>query len=164
MERADIDESFVRDLVRGEYPDLADLKIRPLPARAGTTSSGDAATSWPVRLPMTERAPALLGSQFRWLPELAERLPLPVPTSPSAQHRNEIYQADGSVGHASLPQPVSVNVCPAELVQGCWDRRAPLAVEPLSTVRHLPLWRAVKRYCPLVPTDSGRHCWLVPPS
>jgi aminoglycoside phosphotransferase (APT) family kinase protein len=29
---------------------------------------------------MTERAPALLRKEFRWLPELAKRLPLPVPT------------------------------------------------------------------------------------
>lgn len=32
MERADIDESFVRDLVRDQHPDLADLKIRPVPS------------------------------------------------------------------------------------------------------------------------------------
>lgn len=51
-------------------------------------------------------------------------------------------------------QPAGVNVWAAELVQGCCDRRARLAVEPLSTVRHLPLWRAAKGYCPLVPPSK----------
>ncbi|MFE8990695.1 hypothetical protein ACFYMI_23230 [Streptomyces collinus] len=32
MERAGIDESFVRDLVRDQHPDLADLEIRPVPS------------------------------------------------------------------------------------------------------------------------------------
>jgi aminoglycoside phosphotransferase (APT) family kinase protein len=33
-----------------------------------------------VRLPRTERAPALLRTEQKWLPVLAERLPLPTPT------------------------------------------------------------------------------------
>src|SRR5262249_4651628 len=42
-----------------------------------------------VRMPRTERGPELLRKEYRWLPELAARLPLPVPTpyrlgSPSA--------------------------------------------------------------------------------
>ncbi|MET9462501.1 aminoglycoside phosphotransferase family protein [Streptomyces canus] len=79
MERAGIDEGFVRDLVRDQHPELADLEIRPV--ASGWDNQlwrlGDALA---VRLPMTERAPALLRKEFRWLPELAKRLPLPIPT------------------------------------------------------------------------------------
>ncbi|MFF6877485.1 hypothetical protein ACFY9S_19530 [Streptomyces sp. NPDC012474] len=32
MERVGIDETFVRDLVRGQHPDRADLDIRPVPS------------------------------------------------------------------------------------------------------------------------------------
>lgn len=56
MERAGIDETFVRDLVRDQHPDLADLEIRPV--RSGWDKQlwrlGDELA---VRLPMTERAP-----------------------------------------------------------------------------------------------------------
>ncbi|MFD5229022.1 aminoglycoside phosphotransferase family protein [Streptomyces qaidamensis] len=79
MERSGIDETFVRDLVRDQHPDLADLEIRPVPSGWDNQlwRLGDELA---VRLPMTERAPALLRKEFRWLPELAKRLPLPVPT------------------------------------------------------------------------------------
>ena len=33
-----------------------------------------------MRLPRTERAPALLRTEQKWLPVLAERLPRPTPT------------------------------------------------------------------------------------
>ncbi|MEU1005718.1 phosphotransferase [Streptomyces tibetensis] len=79
MERAGIDETFVRDLVRDLHPDLADFDIRPVPSGWDNQlwRLGDELA---VRPPMTERAPALLRKEFRWLPELATRLPLPVPT------------------------------------------------------------------------------------
>lgn len=79
MDRADIDEGVVRALLRDQHPDLADLEIQPV-------SSGWDNQMWrlgeelAVRLPMTGRAPDLLRKEFRWLPGLAEHLPLPVPT------------------------------------------------------------------------------------
>ncbi|MGA5206719.1 aminoglycoside phosphotransferase family protein [Streptomyces variegatus] len=56
-----------------------DLAIRPVPSGWDNRlwRLGDELA---VRLPMTERAPALLSKEFRWFPELAKRLPLPVPT------------------------------------------------------------------------------------
>lgn len=239
MERAGTDETFVRDLVRDLHPDLADLEIRPVPSGWDNQlwRLGDELA---VRLPMTERAPALLRKEFRWLPELAKRLRCRYrhPSASASRHhafpgrgssrrgfpanrrtalRSATFDKQGPTGvepgcrpgaapaaaslsmsspsrkawrlrqlvgrrermgwmrrmgpgavhrarAANRDQSARVNVWAVELVQRCWDRRAPLAAEPLSTVRHLPLWRAVKRYCPLVPTEAGRHCWLVPPS
>jgi aminoglycoside phosphotransferase (APT) family kinase protein len=58
---------------------LADLEIRPVPSGWDNQlwRLGDEPA---VRLPMTERAPALLRKEFRWLPELTKRLPQPIPT------------------------------------------------------------------------------------
>ncbi|SDU71687.1 aminoglycoside phosphotransferase family protein [Jiangella alkaliphila] len=73
-----MDEQLMRTLLREQHPDLAGEHVRP------------AATGWDnelwrlgdglaVRVPRTERAPDLLRKEYRWVPELAPRLPLPVP-------------------------------------------------------------------------------------
>lgn len=73
-----MDEQLLRTLLREQHPDLAGEHVRP------------AATGWDnelwrlgdglaVRVPRTERAPDLLRKEHRWVPELAPRLPLPVP-------------------------------------------------------------------------------------
>jgi aminoglycoside phosphotransferase (APT) family kinase protein len=79
MDRAAVDESLVRELLRDQYPDLADLEIRPVPS-GWDNQLWRLGEELAVRLPMTERAPGLLAKEFRWLPELAASLPLPVPT------------------------------------------------------------------------------------
>jgi aminoglycoside phosphotransferase (APT) family kinase protein len=58
---------------------LADLEIRPV-ASGWDNRLWRLGNELAVRLPMTERAPALLHKEFWWLPELAKRLPLPIPT------------------------------------------------------------------------------------
>ncbi len=46
---------------------------------AGTTPSSDSAADLAVRLPQRQLAADLVANEQRWLPELAPRLPLPVP-------------------------------------------------------------------------------------
>lgn len=75
----DIDEALVLSLLREQHPDLADLGLR------GTVTGWDnqlwrLGAELAVRLPRTERAPDLLRKEHRWLPVLAPRLSLPVPT------------------------------------------------------------------------------------
>jgi len=74
-----IDADLVRALLRDQHPDLADLEITPAASgwdnamfRLGETMS--------VRLPRRAVAAELLENEQRWLPTLAGRLPLPVPT------------------------------------------------------------------------------------
>jgi aminoglycoside phosphotransferase (APT) family kinase protein len=78
MGGTEVDARLVRALLREQHPDLAGLELRW------------AATGWDnqmwrlgddlaVRVPRTERAPALLRKEHRWLPVLAPRLPLPIP-------------------------------------------------------------------------------------
>jgi aminoglycoside phosphotransferase (APT) family kinase protein len=72
------EQELVRALLRDQHPDLADLELRDV-------SGGWDNQQWrlgeelAVRLPRTERAPALLHTEQTWLPVLAERLPLPTP-------------------------------------------------------------------------------------
>lgn len=72
------ERELVRALLRDQHPDLADLELRAV-------SGGWDNQQWrlgeelAVRLPRTERAPALLHVEQTWLPMLAERLPLPTP-------------------------------------------------------------------------------------
>lgn len=79
MDDAHIGEDVVRAILRAQHPDLAGLPIH------GTVTGWDnqmwrLGEDLAVRLPRTPRGPALLGNEFRWLPALAPRLPLPVPT------------------------------------------------------------------------------------
>ncbi len=72
------EQDLVRALLRDQHPDLADLELRAV-------SGGWDNQLWrlgaelAVRLPRTERAPALLHQEQTWLPMLARRLPLPTP-------------------------------------------------------------------------------------
>ncbi|MBY8880860.1 aminoglycoside phosphotransferase family protein [Streptomyces sp. PLK6-54] len=73
------DQDLVRALLRDQHPDLADLELRAVDGGWDNQlwRLGDELA---VRLPRTERAPALLETERTWLPALAGRLPLPTPT------------------------------------------------------------------------------------
>lgn len=78
MDGFEIDENLVRSLVREQHPDLAGLDLREVDGGWDNQlwRLGDELA---VRMPRTERAPALLRKEHRWMPVLAPRLPLPVP-------------------------------------------------------------------------------------
>jgi aminoglycoside phosphotransferase (APT) family kinase protein len=69
----------VRALLRDQHPDLADLELRDV-SGGWDNQQFRLGEELAVRLPRTERAPALLHTEQTWLPKLAERLPLPTPT------------------------------------------------------------------------------------
>ena len=73
-----IDASLVRALLQAQHPDLAALSITPV--ASGWDNAifrlGDALA---VRLPRRAIAAPLVLHEQRWLPELAGRLPLPIP-------------------------------------------------------------------------------------
>jgi aminoglycoside phosphotransferase (APT) family kinase protein len=84
-----MDAALVADLLRQQHPDFANFEIVP-------ASSGFDNTIWRlgddfvVRLPRRAIGAVLMEHELRWLPELAPRLPLQVPTpiragQPSAQ-------------------------------------------------------------------------------
>jgi aminoglycoside phosphotransferase (APT) family kinase protein len=74
-----MDAALVAELLRQQHPDFANYDIRP-------ASSGFDNTIWRlgddfvVRLPRRAIGAVLMEHELRWLPELAPRLPLQVPT------------------------------------------------------------------------------------
>ena len=79
MDDIEIDETLVRSLLRDQHPDLAGLHLRQVPGGWDNQlwRLGD---EFAARLPRAPRAPSLLRKEQRWLPVLAPRLPLPVPS------------------------------------------------------------------------------------
>ncbi|MGW4490739.1 aminoglycoside phosphotransferase family protein [Streptomyces sp. NPDC004376] len=77
--QTDITEDLIRELLREQYPDLADrpLKLGALGWDNQVWRLGD---DLAVRMPWaTDSADALLRKEHAWLPGLAPRLPLPIP-------------------------------------------------------------------------------------
>ncbi len=75
----EIDAKLVYDLLAEQHPDLAQLSIRLVDAGWDNTMLrlGD---DLAVRLPRRELAAQLIEHEQTWLPQLADRLPIPVPT------------------------------------------------------------------------------------
>lgn len=73
------EQALVRALLREQHPDLADLELRDVNG-GWDNQVWRPGNELGVRLPRTERGPSLLRTEQRWLPELAQRLPLPTPT------------------------------------------------------------------------------------
>ncbi len=79
MEEFRFGQGLVRALLREQHPDLAGLEIRDV-VGGWDNQQWRLGADLAVRLPRTERAPALLRTEQKWLPVLAERLTLPTPT------------------------------------------------------------------------------------
>jgi aminoglycoside phosphotransferase (APT) family kinase protein len=81
MTHADLEltADLVRQLVREQHPDLADRPVR-LGAKGWDNQLWRLGDDLAVRLPWaTSGADVLLHKEYTWLPEIARRLPLPVP-------------------------------------------------------------------------------------
>lgn len=73
------ESGLVEALLRDQHPDLAGLDLREVDG-GWDNQMWRLGDELAVRLPRTERAPALLDLEQRWLPVLAQHLPLPTPT------------------------------------------------------------------------------------
>ena len=72
-------QDLVRALLREQHPDLAGLELQDV-AGGWDNQQWRLGAELAVRLPRTERAPALVRTEQKWLPVLADRLTLPTPT------------------------------------------------------------------------------------
>ncbi|MFJ4687218.1 aminoglycoside phosphotransferase family protein [Streptomyces sp. NPDC088789] len=79
MTEIEITADLVRDLLKEQHPDLAGLDIREVSGGWGNQMwrLGDGLA---VRMQRMDPTPELQLKERRWLPSLAPRLPLPVPT------------------------------------------------------------------------------------
>lgn len=78
MQELRFEQDLVRALLHEQHADLADLELRDVDG-GWDNQQWRLGDELAVRLPRTERAPALLRAEQRWLPELAACLPLPTP-------------------------------------------------------------------------------------
>ncbi|WP_327359325.1 aminoglycoside phosphotransferase family protein [Streptomyces sp. NBC_01304] len=179
MGDAEIGEVLVRSLLRDQHPDLATLDLHH-------TVTGWDNQLWrlgddlAVRLPRTDRAPELLRKEHRWLPQLARRLPLPVPIplrlgEPSARFPKPWTIATWVPGTPADRAPVSEGERAAGTLAGflrALHREAP-AEAPVNPQRGVPLralgvdasrfdpeLRAVWDDAVAAPDWSGPPVWL----
>ncbi|MEV6109658.1 aminoglycoside phosphotransferase family protein [Streptomyces sp. NPDC051940] len=85
------EQDLVRALLLDQHPDLAELELREV-AGGWDNQQWRLGEELAVRMPRTERAPALLRTERRWLPELAGRLPLPTPVPVRAGEPSRLFE------------------------------------------------------------------------
>jgi aminoglycoside phosphotransferase (APT) family kinase protein len=85
-----IDEALVRKLLQSQHPDLAELPIKQLEPGFDNEMFrlGD---DYTLRLPRRAVAVPCVENEQRWLPDLAERLPLPISAPVRIGHADEGY-------------------------------------------------------------------------
>lgn len=92
----EIDGTLVRRLLEEQHPDLADLPIELVDAGWDNAMFrlGDQLS---VRLPRRQVAAALLENEQIWLPQLAARLPIPVPSPLRVGQPTSVYPWSWSI-------------------------------------------------------------------
>ncbi|MFL6113970.1 MAG: phosphotransferase, partial [Catenulispora sp.] len=74
-----IDIELVRRLVRAQFPQWADLEVRPVAAPGWDNQTFRLGDTMSVRLPTAETYALAVVKEHRWLPVLAPHLPVPIP-------------------------------------------------------------------------------------
>jgi aminoglycoside phosphotransferase (APT) family kinase protein len=75
----EIDTALVKNLIAAQFPDWADLSVRPVAASGWDNRTFHLGESMSVRLPSAERYVAQVEKEHRFLPTLGNQLPLPIP-------------------------------------------------------------------------------------
>lgn len=78
-DEVDIDDDLVRELVRVQFPEWADLPVRRLVSGGSTNAIFRVGTTLSARLPLTAGGVGGLHREARWLPALASASPVQVP-------------------------------------------------------------------------------------
>lgn len=82
--RISTDEDLAHRLVAAQFPDWADLPVRGVSDQGWDNQTYHLGDAMLVRLPSAEEYALAVEKEHRWLPSLAEQLPLPIP-APLAQ-------------------------------------------------------------------------------
>jgi aminoglycoside phosphotransferase (APT) family kinase protein len=78
-DRVDIDAALVGLLVAEQFPQWADLPVRPVEFGGWDNRTFHLGSDKTVRLPSAARYAEQVDKEHRWLPKLAPHLPLPIP-------------------------------------------------------------------------------------
>ncbi|MFF5174596.1 aminoglycoside phosphotransferase family protein [Micromonospora sp. NPDC000089] len=95
--RPRIDVPLVRRLIAAQFPHWADLPVRPVAADGWDNRTFHLGDELTVRLPSATGYVAQVAKEQRWLPYLAPRLPLPVPSTVAVGEPAEGYPFPWSV-------------------------------------------------------------------
>ena len=79
MDKVDINVSLVSQLVAAQFPQWADLEIRPVEIDGHDNRTFHLGDEMSVRMPSHKRYVEHVRSEQEWLPKLAEHLPQPIP-------------------------------------------------------------------------------------
>ncbi len=83
---SEITDVLVRDLLSAQFPEWAHLPLHPVPEKSNDNRSFRLGADKVVRLPSAEKYAAQVQKEHTWLPRLATRLSVSIPT-PLAQGR-----------------------------------------------------------------------------
>lgn len=79
MHRDQLDAALAARLVAAQFPEWADLPVRPVAVNGWDNRTFRLGDTMTVRLPTHERYVAAIDKEQTWLPRLAPHLPLPIP-------------------------------------------------------------------------------------
>ena len=139
---------LVGRLLEEQHPDLAGLPLRRVGRHGWDNAVFRLGDELSVRLPVRELAVGLLEHEARWLPQLAEDLPLPVPVPVRSGRPGCGYPWPWTVCRWVPGQPVGLRpVDPEPLIRflSALHRPAP-GDAPRSTWRAVPLARRDEQF------------------
>jgi aminoglycoside phosphotransferase (APT) family kinase protein len=102
-----IDTSLVTKLVTAQFPQWADLPIRPVEPGGWDNRTFRLGEEMTVRLPSAAAYSAQVAKEHRWLPQLAPHLPLPIPIPLAMGEPGEGYPWNWSVYRWLTGHPAS---------------------------------------------------------
>ncbi|WP_235038809.1 aminoglycoside phosphotransferase family protein [Kibdelosporangium aridum] len=165
------EQDLVRALLREQHPDLADLELREVNG-GWDNQQWRLGAELGVRLPRTERAPDLLRTEQKWLPVLAERLPLPTPTAVRIGEPSALFQHTWTITRWVHGEPADytpiTSTDAAETLAGflkALHQQAP-AEAPANPTRGIPLAKvqdgftnSLKVIADDANADAAREIW-----
>ena len=97
VEKADITVDVVVALLREQFPQWADLPVRPVDVDGNDNTSFRLGDELLVRLPSHDRYVLGVEKEHRWLPVLAKQLPLPIPQPLAKGEPSDVFRRVWSV-------------------------------------------------------------------
>ncbi|MFE9442100.1 aminoglycoside phosphotransferase family protein [Streptomyces sp. NPDC006602] len=144
MDELKFEQDLVRALLRDQHPDLAGLELRDVDG-GWDNRQWRLGEELAVRLPRTERAPALLRTEQTWLPVLAKLLPLPTPTPVRIGKPSSLFEHTWTIARWVEGEPADhapiTRIDAAEILAeflGVLHHEAP-ADAPANPTRGIPL-------------------------
>jgi aminoglycoside phosphotransferase (APT) family kinase protein len=104
-----VDVGLVRRLIVGQFPQWADLSVRPVPTSGWDNQTFRLGDRMSVRLPTAREYALAVDKEHRWLPKFAVRVPLPIPVPVARGVPVDGFDFDWSVYQWIDGEPASID-------------------------------------------------------